>query len=305
MTSPVDYSRAWQREKLARQQAELLLQDKTRELYDKILELEASKRELEQAHEQLLQTQKLQAIGQLMAGLAHEINNPLAFCMADLRTLAGYQQRLSELLSQIVQQFPPALTLLHQANTDWLQADSADIVVQLEAGMGRIQQIVAQLHHYSTLGQSDTIRISLTQLLSHVMHNYQTGQLAGIDIEQQICDAIVEVHCTEMVTAISHIFDNAVKAQPTKISILCRYLTEQQVIIEIEDNGHGMSAEVLSRVFDPFFTTRDVGAGRGLGLTVGYAVVRQHGGQIEFQSKPAHGTLCKITLPCLTSAETA
>ncbi len=305
MNSPVDYSRAWQREKLARQQAELLLQDKTRDLYDKILELEASKKELEQAHEQLLQTQKLQAIGQLMAGLAHEINNPLAFCIADIRTLAGYQQRLSELLAQIVQQFPASQTLLRQSNADWLQADSADIVAQLETGMGRIQQIVAQLHHYSALGQSATMRMPMTQLLSHVVHNYQVGQLAGIGIEQRICDAVVEVHCTEMVTAISHIFDNAVKAQPSKISIRCQYLNEQQISIEIEDDGHGMPAEVLSRVFDPFFTTRDVGAGCGLGLTVSYAVIRQHGGQIEFQSKPDHGTLCKIILPCLTSAETA
>lgn len=67
----------------------------------------------------------------------------------------------------------------------------------------------------------------------------------------------------------------------------------------IEDNGHGMSAEVLSRIFDPFFTTRDVGDGRGLGLTVSYAIVRQHGGQIEFQSSPGKGTVCTITLPCL------
>lgn len=305
MSAPVDYSRAWQREKLARQQAEQLLQDKTRELYDKVLELEASKRELEQAHEQLLQTQKLQAIGQLTAGLAHEINNPLAFCIADIRTLTGYQQRLAELLELIAKDCPASQTILRQANVAWLKADSADIVTELEAGMGRIQQIVAQLHHYSAFGQSATMRISLTELFSQVIHNYQAGQLAGIEINQQICDAFVEVHCTEMVTALNHIFDNAVKAKSSKIAIRCRRLAAQQVMIEIEDDGEGMPAEVLSRVFDPFFTTRDVGAGRGLGLTVGYAIVRQHAGRIEFQSEPGLGTLCKITLPCLSSSEPA
>jgi signal transduction histidine kinase len=193
--------------------------------------------------------------------------------------------------------------MLRQANLDWLQADSADIVTQLDAGMSRIQQIVAQLHHYSVLGQSATLAMPLTQLLSHVLHNYQAGGLADIEVTQQVCDAWVEVHSTEMVTALSHIFDNAVKAKPSKISICCRRLNPQQVSIEIEDDGDGMSADVLSRVFDPFFTTRDVGAGRGLGLTVGYAVVRQHGGQIEFQSEPGHGTVCKVTLPCVNSPE--
>lgn len=299
MSEPYDYSQAWQREKLARQQAELLLQDKTRALYEKVLELEASKHELEQAQEQLLQTQKLQAIGQLTAGLAHEINNPLAFCMADVRTLAAYQQQLSAMLGEVVQQYPDAATLLQRANTDWLLADSADIVAQLEAGMGRIQQIVGQLHHFSVLGQSAAVRMSLLQLWSNVWMNIAPSRLSEIEVQQQLCDVQVEVHCTEMVTALTHILDNALKAQPTSIRLHCERQTKERVIVVIEDNGHGMSTEVLSRIFDPFFTTRDVGDGRGLGLTVSYAIVRQHGGQIEFQSSPGKGTVCTITLPCL------
>jgi len=301
MSEPYDYSRAWQREKLARQQAELLLQDKTRALYEKVLELEASKRELEQAHEQLLQTQKLQAIGQLTAGLAHEINNPLAFCLADIRTLTGYQQQLSNVLDQVSQQHPANAALLQQANTGWLLADSADIVEQLETGLGRIQQIVGQLHHYSALGQSAAVRMHVTQLLANVWLNIGTERLVGIEVQQQLREAMVDVHCTEMVIALTHIFDNAIKAEPSIVRVDCKRLTEQQVTLVIEDNGHGMSAEVLSRVFDPFFTTRDVGDGRGLGLTVSYAIVRQHGGQIEFQSSPGKGTVCTITLPCLDS----
>lgn len=301
MSEPYDYSRAWQREKMARQQAELLLQDKTRALYEKVLELEASKHELEQAQEQLLQTQKLQAIGQLTAGLAHEINNPLAFCLADVRTLAEYQQQLSTMLGDVVQQYPDAVTILQRANSDWLLADSADIVAQLEAGMGRIQQIVGQLHHFSVLGQSAAVRMSLVQLWSNVWMNIAPTRLTEIEVQQQLCDVQVEVHCTEMVTALTHILDNALKAQPTSIRLHSERQTKERVIVVIEDNGHGMSAEVLSRIFDPFFTTRDVGDGRGLGLTVSYAIVRQHGGQIEFQSSPGKGTVCTITLPCLDS----
>ncbi|MDZ7870738.1 MAG: ATP-binding protein [Rheinheimera sp.] len=298
MSEPYDYSRAWQREKLARQQAELLLQDKTRALYDKVLELEASKHELEQAHEQLLQTQKLQAIGQLTAGLAHEINNPLAFCLADIRTMAEYQQRLSMMLADVVQQYPDTATLLQRANSDWLLADSADIVTQLEAGMGRIQQIVAQLHHFSVLGQSAAARMSLAQLWNNVWMNIAPSRLTEIEVQQQLCDVMVEVHCTEMVTALTHIVDNALKAQPSCIRLHCQRQSKERVAVVIEDNGYGMSAEVLPRIFDPFFTTRDVGDGRGLGLTVSYAIVRQHGGQIEFHSSPGAGTRCTITLPC-------
>lgn len=298
MSEPYDYSRAWQREKLARQQAELLLQDKTRALYEKVLELEASKRELEQAHEQLLQTQKLQAIGQLTAGLAHEINNPLAFCLADIRTLTGYQQQLSNVLDQVSQQHPGNAALLQQANTGWLLTDSADIVEQLETGLGRIQQIVGQLHHYSALGQSAAVQMHVTQLLANVWLNIGPDRLVGIDVQQQLCEVMVDVHCTEMVIALTHVLDNAIKAEPSVIRLDCQRLTERQVAVVIEDNGHGMSAEILSRIFDPFFTTRDVGDGRGLGLTVSYAIVQQHGGQIEFQSSPGTGTRCTITLPC-------
>ncbi len=305
MSDPYDYSRAWQREKLARQQAELLLQDKTRALYDKVMELEASKLELEQAHEQLLQTQKLQAIGQLTAGLAHEINNPLAFCLSDVRTLAGYQHKLALVLEQVAGQFPDAVTLLQQANTDWLMLDAADIVSQLEAGMARIQQIVGQLHHYSELGQSAAVRMPLAQLWGHVLQNVEAERLTAIEVEQQLCDVEVEVHGMEMATALMHILDNAIKAQPSCIRILSQCQAGQQVVLMIEDNGHGMPADVLSRVFDPFFTTRDVGDGRGLGLTVSYAIIRQHGGQIEFQSSPGLGTRCRITLPCLISSDCA
>ncbi len=303
MSEPYDYSRAWQREKLARQQAEFLLQEKTRALYDKVLELEASKLELEQAHEQLLQSQKLQAIGQLTAGLAHEINNPLAFCLADIRTLASYQQKLTVLLENASQQYPDVVGLLQASEADWLLADSADIVSQLEVGMGRIQHIVGQLHHFSILGQSAVVRVSFVQLWANVWCNIAPERLAGIELQQQLCDVLVDVHSTEMVTALTHIVDNALKAQPSCIRLICQRQGDDHVAVVIEDNGHGMPAAVLSRIFDPFFTTRDVGDGRGLGLTVSYAIIRQHGGLIEFQSSPGAGTVCTIRLPCTAAGD--
>lgn len=297
MTEPYDYSKAWQREKIARQQAETLLQDKTRDLYDKVLELEASKLALEQAHDQLLQTQKLQAIGQLTAGLAHEINNPLSYCLSDMRTLAGYQQQLRALLGQL-QHDPAVAALLEQANTEWLLTDSVDIIHQLEDGMSRIQQIVGQLHHYSTLGQSASVSMSLSQLWADVWLHIEPARLTGIEVDQQLDDVMVHVHLTEMVSALTNIIDNAIKAAPSRISLRCRMMTPTQVAVAIEDNGHGMSSDTLARIFDPFFSTRDVGHGRGLGLTVSYAIVRQHAGQIQFQSNLGSGTVCTITLPC-------
>lgn len=287
MTESYNYERAWQRERLARQQAERLLEDKTRHLYDKVLELEASQTNLAKAQDQLLQSEKLKAIGQLTAGLAHEINNPLSFCLPNLQLLAQNQQQLA------------AQALQTEANPQqlaWLIEDSNELLSELQQGMQRIQDIIKQLYHYSMLGQSAPTQLSLQQIWDSVWQTFDHNILAKLDIEHCRCQTVLQVHPVEIVTALTNIVDNALKAGASRLIISCDSSAANQVVMQIRDNGHGMSEQTIRQVFEPFFTTRDVGAGRGLGLTVSYSIIRQHEGTIEFQSEPGVGTCCTVTL---------
>lgn len=287
MTEGYNFERAWQRERLARQQAERLLEEKTRHLYDKVLELEASQTNLAKAQDQLLQSEKLKAIGQLTAGLAHEINNPLSFCLPNLQLLAQNQQQLA------------AQALQKDANPQqlaWLIEDSNDLLSELQQGMQRIQDIIKQLYHYSMLGQSAPTQLSLQQIWDSVWQSFDANVLAKLDIEHCRCQTVLQVHPVEIVTALANIVDNALKAGASSLMISCDSSAANQVVMQIRDNGHGMSEQTIRQVFEPFFTTRDVGAGRGLGLTVSYSIIRQHEGTIEFQSELGVGTSCTITL---------
>lgn len=293
MSDGYDYQKAWQRERLARQQAERLQEEKTRNLYDKVLELEASQARLAAAQDQLLHSEKLQAIGQLTAGLAHEINNPLSFCLPNLHMLQQHQTDIATLLRQS----PAEGCTKDQQRLGWLLSDSGEIIEELQQGLQRIQSIIKQLYHYSTLGQSTPAVLPLATLWSNVWQAFSAEQLTDITIESTICETTVEVHPVEMATALVNIIDNALKAHATQLTIQCDCVAEQQVRMQIRDNGIGMSEQTIRKVFEPFFTTRDVGAGRGLGLTVSYSIIRQHHGSIEFNSEPASGTCCTVTIP--------
>lgn len=295
MSDGYNFERAWQRERLARQQAEQLLEEKTRHLYDKVLELEASQQNLANAQDQLVQSEKLRAIGQLTAGLAHEINNPLSFCLPDLQLLAEHQRQLEAIVRHVASHAPAELAIPSQ-QLDWLFADSQELITELNQGMQRIQDIIKQLYHYSMLGQSSPIELSLQQIWARVWQTIGANALAGVAISHCQCDTLLTVHPVEIVTALRNIIDNALKAGATRLELDCDCKAPHEVVMSIRDNGHGMSEQTIRQVFEPFFTTRDVGAGRGLGLTVSYSIIRQHQGSIEFQSDVGVGTCCTIRL---------
>lgn len=295
MSDGYNFERAWQRERLARQQAEQLLEEKTRHLYDKVLELEASQQNLANAQDQLLQSEKLRAIGQLTAGLAHEINNPLSFCLPDLQLLAENQQQIEAVVRHVASHAPAELAIPSQ-QLDLLFADSQELITELNQGMQRIQDIIKQLYHYSMLGQSSPIELSLQQIWARVWQTIGDSALAGVAISHCQCDTLLTVHPVEIVTALRNIIDNALKAGATRLELDCDCKAPHEVVMSIRDNGHGMSEQTIRQVFEPFFTTRDVGAGRGLGLTVSYSIIRQHQGSIEFQSDVGVGTCCTVRL---------
>lgn len=307
MSDGHNYERAWQRERLARQHAEQLLEEKTRSLYEKVLELEASQANLAKAQDQLLQSEKLKAIGQLTAGLAHEINNPLSFCLPNLEQLRLHQMELGTLVNALVALSPSAATgaalhnqQQHQAQRQhlaWLLDDSSTLIDELQQGMQRIQEIIKQLYHYSMLGQSAPMQWSVQEIWQQVWQKLPPDAVANITIDQQLCDALLQVHPVEIVTALLNIVDNAVKAGARTLSVSCDCSDTAYVRMQIRDDGQGMSQQTLRQVFEPFFTTRDVGAGRGLGLTVSYSIIRQHDGTIELTSEIGVGTCCTVTLP--------
>ena len=281
-----------------------------RELAENLeIKVEERTNELKKAHAKLLQQEKLAAVGQLAAGMAHEINNPLGFISSNLNTLKKYVDSLTEMLASYRGAFAEAtvdgpsrerLTEQYKKlKLDFILSDIDLLLSQSSAGCNRVGKIVADLKGFSHIDESQEIVVDLNQeidrTLSVLVHqipadativkNY--GTLSGFTCNAaQFCQAFL------------NIILNAVQAKPVGLRLMIDTKEDNdRITLLFTDNGPGIPPEVLGRIFDPFFTTKDVGAGMGMGLAAVYDVITSHGGTIEARSMPNQGSTFMITLP--------
>ncbi len=280
------------------------------------LNLEAEKREhlqlidrLEQAQNQLQQSEKMASIGQLAAGVAHEINNPVGFIKSNLNSLRSYIDDLIMVLDayrdvdEALRTSPALMEKIERARTkadiDFLMEDVNSLVSESQEGIERVKQIVRDLKDFSRSGSREYKLYDLHQGISstlNVAHNEikykanvvkEFGELPGVfcclpQINQVVLNLLV----------------NAAQAIEGQGTIFLRTgLANGQVWIEVEDTGKGIAAKDLNRIFDPFFTTKPVGKGTGLGLSLSYGIVQEHGGEIEVHSEPGVGSRFRVWLP--------
>ena len=301
----------------------LELKQKNSLLREQAIQLELTLKELQATQTQLIQTEKMSSLGQMVAGIAHEINNPINFIYGNLTPASEYFHDLLGLLNLYQEQLPNAtpeiLNLAENIDLEFLIADFPRLLDSMQVGAERIRQIVLSLRNFSRLDEAEmkpvdihegidsTLLLLQNQLKAKPDHPgieiiKEYGQLpeiecyAGflnqvfINILSNAIDAIEESLVTSPIASISN--------KKSQVCIRTSLINSNQVEIRIADNGAGMTEEVRQKVFDPFFTTKPVGSGTGLGLAISYQiVVEKHHGSLTCISEPGQGAEFVIEIP--------
>ena len=263
---------------------------------------------LQQAQAQLIQTEKMSSLGQMVAGIAHEINNPVSFIYGNLKYTCDYMQDLLHLVNLYQQQYPqPTEVIQAQVQNIDLEFLSTDLPKMLESmwmGAERIRHLVTSLRNFSRLDESEVKDVDLHEGIDSTLLILNNRVQEGIVIIKQY-DKLPLIQCypAQLNQVFMNILNNAIdalleQAQVNKqIVIQTQTVAPDRIRVRIQDNGPGIPSQVKDKIFDPFFTTKAVGKGTGLGLAICYQIIQKHEGLIEVMSQLGGGTEFAITLP--------
>lgn len=272
-------------------------------LRERNTELEVANRRLAEAQAQLVQSEKLASVGQLAAGIAHEINNPLAFVTSNVSHLGKYARDMLRLLDAEVgnvgDSINPRRLQQQAANLDLIREDLPCLIRESAEGLARVARIVGDLKEFTNVDRADWQRVNLQRSIEQTLSVAAHQMRNKAEVVCEFAD-VPDVECKPALInqALLNLLLNAVQAIVTRGTIAIRtYADGDFVCVEVTDTGCGIAPEHLDRIFDPFFTTREVGAGIGLGLTNVYRIVQQHHGRIDVCSTPDKGSTFILYLP--------
>jgi light-regulated signal transduction histidine kinase (bacteriophytochrome) len=306
---------------VAIQQAQLYEQSRVAEIKStaKATELERTLYQLQETQSKLIHSEKMSSLGQLVADIAHEINNPVNFIYGNLGHANNYTEKLLEII-QLYQSYYPQPdeninAALESIDFDFVVEDLPKIMSSMQVGTNRIRSIVLSLRNFSRIDEAENKSVDLHEGINNTLlilqHRLKAdGSFPGIEIIKDYGDLPkIECYAGQMNQVFMNIISNAIDVltydlpaemtDPPTIRISSRVSTKNtHILVSIADNGPGMSKEVRQRIFDPFFTTKPVGKGTGLGLAISYQiVVEKHGGLMECISEPGQGTEFWIEIP--------
>ena len=262
---------------------------------------------LEEAHNQLLQSEKMASIGQLAAGVAHEINNPVGYINSNLGALQQYVATLLRLInayekyeSELSQETRDALTILkEESDLTYLRQDIGDLLAESVGGLQRVKRIVQDLKDFSHVSETEMLWANVENGLESTLNVVWNELKYKAEVIKDYGD-IPEIECipSQLNQVFMNLLVNAAQAIPERGVITLRTRQKNdKVCIEVSDTGAGIPPQVINRIFDPFFTTKPVGTGTGLGLSITHGIIRKHNGKIEVESESGRGTTFRITLP--------
>jgi signal transduction histidine kinase len=248
--------------------------------------VESRTRELQETQNQLMQSEKMKSLGQLVAGVAHELNNPIGFVHANLQLLGEFIDKLIT-----TQESGGDTTRYREAITKLLERS--------REGTERVKQIVQELRTFSRMDQADLQMAQLTDEIDRTIALMAPRFKGSIEVIREY-QPLPDVSCYpgQLNQVFLNLLMNACDVLDEGGKITIRAMpTEDGVHLEFEDSGPGIPADVQSRIFDPFFTTKEVGKGTGLGLSLSYGIIERHGGRIQIRSEPGQGAVFEIDLP--------
>ena len=290
-----------------------MYQNRLNDLIDQLKNEKAAQlkliKKLEDTQGQLLQSEKMASVGQLAAGVAHEINNPIGFINSNLGSLkeqvegllsviAAYEQTESALAAQ------PALLesvrrAKEQADLDYLRDDIRSLIDESREGVVRVKQIVDNLKDFSRVDLSEWHFANLEQGLESTLNIVWNEIKYKAEVVKEYA-RLPEIECiaSQINQVFMNLLVNAAYAIEERGTITLRTGCDtSEVWVEVEDTGAGIRPEHLARIFEPFFTTKPIGKGTGLGLSLAYGIVQRHHGRLDVRSKVGHGTTFRMSLP--------
>ncbi len=258
-------------------------------------------RKLETANSQLLQSEKMAAIGQLAAGVAHEINNPIGYVFSNLKTLDGYVRDLLRIADAVdsAGDLDELRLLKRQLEYDYIRGDVAALISESEDGIDRVTRIISALKDFSHIEEDEFRPADLHRGLDTTLNVVNNELKYKAEVIKEYGE-LPEVECilSQINQVAMNLLVNAAHAIEQFGRITLRTgCDDDWAWIEVEDNGKGIDPKLLNRIFEPFFTTKPVGKGTGLGLALSYNIVQKHSGSIEVHSEPDVGTRFRINLP--------
>jgi signal transduction histidine kinase len=289
-----------------------LLRDARRykqELETRNAELEHRKAELELLQAQLVHSEKMASLGQLAAGVAHELNNPAGFIYGNMEILSQCAVGIERLLKVYERaQLPDALSAEVKGVKDEIDyettlEDIRSIIADCYSGAERIRDVVQNLRLFSRLDEAEFKKVDIHEGIESTIRLLSQYYGSGRLTLERLYDDLPPVDCYagQLNQVWMNLLVNAAQATGTKGTVrLATRMENQMAVVTVSDTGRGIAPEHLEKIFDPFFTTKPVGEGTGLGLSISYGIVKRHGGSITVESRPGAGTSFTVTIPVNT-----
>jgi two-component system NtrC family sensor kinase len=276
-------------------------------------EVSATLDKLKQTQAQLIQAEKMSSIGNLVAGVAHEINNPIGFVHSNLEYVSEYAEQLLDVLALYQKHYPDPdediQAVIDAIDLDFVKADLKKVLSSMQIGTERVQEIVQSLRKFSRHDEATLKPVNLHEGIENTLlilqHRLKASHNSpGIEIVKEFGSLpLVECQAGQLNQVFMNLLSNAIDAlemaaiDKPQIRI-CTRLADDRAIVQISDNGTGIPEKIMPYLFDPFFTTKPVGQGTGLGLSICYQImVQNHQGQIYCRSEPDCGTTFTLEIP--------